>query len=97
MRSVLTTTPRLGPRWASGDTQDYLTQAIRGRGPPNPAIGRTLGLAPETVANHVSNILTKLHVTDRAQAMIQARRAGLGDPTPPQQSPRKPDPHRRIS
>ncbi len=43
----------------------------------NPAIARTLHLAPKTVANHVSNILTKLHFADRAEAIITARRAGL--------------------
>jgi DNA-binding NarL/FixJ family response regulator len=29
------------------------------------------------VRNHVSNILAKLHVADRAQAIIRARDAGL--------------------
>lgn len=43
----------------------------------NPIIARTLHLAPKTVANHVSNILTKLHFADRAEAIVSARRAGL--------------------
>jgi DNA-binding NarL/FixJ family response regulator len=30
------------------------------------------------VRNHVSNIFTKLQVSDRAQAIIRAREAGLG-------------------
>ena len=46
-------------------------------GQNNPMIGRTLHLAPKTVANHVSNILTKLHFADRAEAIVTARRAGL--------------------
>lgn len=41
-------------------------------------IARRLGLAPKTVSNHVSSILAKLHFTDRAQAAIAARQAGLG-------------------
>jgi DNA-binding NarL/FixJ family response regulator len=47
---------------------------------PNSRIARHLGLTPKTVANHVSNILTKLHAPDRAAAILQARRAGLGEP-----------------
>lgn len=45
---------------------------------PNTTIGRRLDIAPKTVANHVSNILLKLQVPDRATAAITARRAGLG-------------------
>lgn len=46
-------------------------------GSNNQAIARTLGLAPKTIANHVSNILTKLQIADRAEAIVRARRAGL--------------------
>ncbi len=45
-------------------------------------IARRLGIAEETVRNHVSNIFTKLHVTDRAQAVVQAREARF-DPEEP--------------
>jgi len=31
------------------------------------------------VRNHVSNILNKLQVADRAEAIIRAREAGLGE------------------
>jgi len=44
----------------------------------NPEIAKRLYLSPETVRNHVSNIFTKLQVADRAQAIIRAREAGLG-------------------
>jgi DNA-binding NarL/FixJ family response regulator len=44
----------------------------------NPEIADRLVLSPKTVRNHVSNIFSKLHVTDRAQAIIRARDAGLG-------------------
>jgi DNA-binding NarL/FixJ family response regulator len=48
------------------------------QGQANPAIAARLGLSHKTVRNHVSNILTKLQVADRAQAIVQARDAGLG-------------------
>lgn len=48
------------------------------RGEPNPVIARTFGLTDKTVRNHVSNILNKLQVADRAQAVARARDAGLG-------------------
>lgn len=44
----------------------------------NTVIARKLGLTPKTVANHVSNILTKLQAADRAQVVVRARRAGFG-------------------
>lgn len=49
----------------------------------NPEIANRLGLRPKTVRNHISNILTKLQVTDRTQAILRAREAGIGDLPPP--------------
>jgi DNA-binding NarL/FixJ family response regulator len=48
------------------------------RGYDNRRIARELFLSDKTVRNHVSNILTKLDVEDRAEAMARARNAGLG-------------------
>jgi DNA-binding NarL/FixJ family response regulator len=48
------------------------------RGENNAEIARILGLHQKTVRNHVSNILSKLHASDRAHAIIMAREAGLG-------------------
>jgi len=48
------------------------------RGYDNATIARRMVLSPKTVRNHVSNVLTKLGVPDRAQAMIKARDEGLG-------------------
>lgn len=48
------------------------------QGASNSGIAATLSLSQKTVRNHVSNIFTKLHVADRAQAVIRAREAGLG-------------------
>jgi DNA-binding NarL/FixJ family response regulator len=48
------------------------------RGDPNQAIAQQFGLSDKTVRNHVSSILNKLQVADRAQAIVRARDAGLG-------------------
>ncbi|MBI3360645.1 MAG: response regulator transcription factor, partial [Chloroflexi bacterium] len=44
----------------------------------NAEIAEKLVLSAKTVRNHVSNILGKLHVAGRAEAIIRAREAGLG-------------------
>jgi DNA-binding NarL/FixJ family response regulator len=44
----------------------------------NAAIARRLAIAEKTVRNHVSSIFSKLHVTDRVQAVVRAREAGYG-------------------
>jgi DNA-binding NarL/FixJ family response regulator len=52
--------------------------ALMAQGLANPAIARRLGIRSKTVGNHVSNILAKLAVVDRTQAILSARDAGLG-------------------
>jgi DNA-binding NarL/FixJ family response regulator len=47
-------------------------------GRSNQQIAAALFLSPKTVRNAVSNVFAKLHVADRAQAIVQAREAGLG-------------------
>src|ERR1700761_799928 len=47
-------------------------------GARNAEIARRMSIAPKTVANHISAIFTKLQVTDRGEAIILARDAGLG-------------------
>ncbi len=63
--------PELTSREAS--ILDLIAQGLN-----NHAIGEKLNVAPKTVANHISNILNKLQVADRAQAIIKAREAGMG-------------------
>jgi DNA-binding NarL/FixJ family response regulator len=47
-------------------------------GRSNAEIARQLYLADKTVRNHVSNVFAKLRVSDRSQAIVRAREAGLG-------------------
>ena len=48
------------------------------RGLDNAAIARRLDLAPKTVRNQLSVLMTKLGASDRAEASVMAREAGLG-------------------
>jgi DNA-binding NarL/FixJ family response regulator len=55
---------------------EILELLAQGRG--NQDIARRLYLSPKTVRNHVANILAKLELADRSQAIVAAREAGLG-------------------
>jgi two-component system, NarL family, response regulator LiaR len=46
-------------------------------GESNQDIGRELSLSANTVANHISSILAKLHLDNRIQAAVQAVRSGI--------------------
>jgi DNA-binding NarL/FixJ family response regulator len=59
--------------------RDVLALIARGRS--NAEIADHYVLSLKTVRNHVSNVLTKLGVATRAQAIVAAREAGLA-PTP---------------
>ncbi|MFP5319440.1 MAG: response regulator, partial [Acidimicrobiia bacterium] len=50
------------------------------QGHDNATIARRVYLSPKTVRNHVSNIISKLQVADRAQAIARARDVGIGAP-----------------
>jgi DNA-binding NarL/FixJ family response regulator len=63
--------PDLTPR-----EQDVL--AALARGATTSQIAHRLDLSDKTVRNHLSNIFTKLCVTDRTQAVIKARENGFG-------------------
>lgn len=51
---------------------------LMARGLQNDVIAAQLALSPRTIRNYVSNIFSKLHVADRAEAIVKARDAGLG-------------------
>jgi DNA-binding NarL/FixJ family response regulator len=49
----------------------------------NAQIAQQEFLSAKTVANNVSNILAKLHLSERGQAIVAAREAGMGSDTQP--------------
>jgi DNA-binding NarL/FixJ family response regulator len=55
--------------------EEILTLIALGRS--NTDIARHLVVSDKTVRNHITNIFAKLGVTDRAQAIVRARDAGL--------------------
>jgi DNA-binding NarL/FixJ family response regulator len=75
---------RASPRAGSAFPQltereiEVLDQIAQGQ--PNQRIALRLSISEKTVRNHVSNIFTKLAVTDRTEAALRAREAGLGSP-----------------
>ena len=70
-RADTTAFPELTPR-----EREVLDLIATGLG--NAAIAARLGLAANTVSNHISNIFGKLQVASRAEAIVRARSAGLG-------------------
>ena len=56
--------------------REVLEMIAAGKG--NAAIAHELMISLKTVRNHVSNIFTKLQVSDRSAAIVKARQAGLG-------------------
>jgi DNA-binding NarL/FixJ family response regulator len=70
-----TTLPQAFPELSDREREilDLIAQ-----GHKNTDIAHHLFLSPKTVRNHVSNILHKLQVADRTEAIIRAREAGLG-------------------
>jgi DNA-binding NarL/FixJ family response regulator len=67
--------PRAFPELTERE-EEVLTLIAQGKS--NQEIARELFLTLKTVRNHASNIFVKLQVADRAQAVIRAREAGLG-------------------
>lgn len=72
-----TPAPKLYPELTERE-REILSLITAGEG--NIQVARRLGLSAKTVANHVSNILTKLQVQNRAEAIAAARQAGLDNP-----------------
>jgi len=70
---------RLAQRVSAPDLSEREIEVLRliSAGKSNKEIGSALFIAEDTVKRHVSNILTKLGVSDRAQAATEAIRRGF--------------------
>jgi len=72
------------PPNVSDDIFDELTSREReilefiAQGKTNAEIATLLNLSPKTVSNYISNVLLKVHATDRAKLMLMALEAGVG-------------------
>lgn len=79
--ALLTTTHdarSVAPPFPELTTRERQVLELVGSGLRNHAVAQRLGISQKTVANHLSAIFVKLHVEDRTQAVLLARRAGLG-------------------
>lgn len=65
-------------KFAELTEREYEILELIAQGDNNMVIANKLSLSIKTVQNYVSSILTKLQVADRAQAIVRARKAGLG-------------------
>jgi DNA-binding NarL/FixJ family response regulator len=72
--------PRRAPQRAFPELTEREEEVLSlvAQGKSNREIARQLFVSLKTVRNHVSHILLKLQVADRAQAVIRARDAGMG-------------------
>jgi DNA-binding NarL/FixJ family response regulator len=66
--------PQLFPELSARE-REILT--LIAQGDTNAEIAACLVLSPKTIRNHITNILSKLQVADRAEAILRAREAGL--------------------
>jgi DNA-binding NarL/FixJ family response regulator len=75
--------PGLGARISTMTPRERDVLALIGEGLSNADIGRRLYLSTATVKDHVSAVLAKLAVTNRVQAAVIARDAGIMGAPPP--------------
>ncbi|GAA1990519.1 response regulator transcription factor [Amycolatopsis minnesotensis] len=71
--------PRAAPAFPELTAREREVLGLIATGSSNTVIASTLCLSPKTVRNHISNVFAKLRVADRAEAIVRARNAGLGD------------------
>lgn len=75
--------PAAAPPFPELTGREHQILELVAAGRSNTDIADRLGVAPKTIRNHVSTIFAKLQVRDRAEAIVRAREAGLGEPPPP--------------
>ena len=72
------TGPTAGPAFPELSARELEVLDLVARGYDNRRIARELFLSDKTVRNHVSNVVAKIGATDRTDAILRARAAGLG-------------------
>jgi pimeloyl-ACP methyl ester carboxylesterase/DNA-binding CsgD family transcriptional regulator len=72
--------PATSPRAVFPELSDRECEVLDliAQGLSNSEIAQHLVISPKTVRNHITSIFGKLDVTNRAQAIVRAREAGLG-------------------
>jgi DNA-binding NarL/FixJ family response regulator len=73
------TSPRTEDAFPELTAREREVLTLIAAGLSNSVIAARLGLAVNTVGNHISSIFAKLQVASRAEAIVRARSAGLGD------------------
>jgi DNA-binding NarL/FixJ family response regulator len=76
--AYLSAPPADAPAFPSLTARERQVLELIADGLGNAGIAARLGISPNTIANHVSNIFGKLRVVSRAEAIVRARDAGLG-------------------
>ena len=74
---VLSTPPE--PAFAELTRREREVLELIASGLSNLDIAAKLGLSTNTISNHISSIFSKLQVGSRAEAIVRARSAGIGD------------------
>jgi DNA-binding NarL/FixJ family response regulator len=81
MRSTDSSRPRAGPSFPSSPRERQVL-ALIAQGLDNAQIAARLELSEKTVRNHITRIFDKIEVENRSQAIVAARKAGLGIESP---------------
>jgi DNA-binding NarL/FixJ family response regulator len=70
---------RLADRMMRADltARELQTLELLAQGSTNKQIAETLNISDHTVRHHVNNIMEKLHVSDRTEAVATALRSGV--------------------
>lgn len=75
---AMTRKPHVGDLFPKLTEREQEVLELIADGHSNEEIAKRLDITIKTVRNNVSNLLNKLQVTDRAQAILLAKEAGLG-------------------
>lgn len=78
VQDFLPAVPAMPPAFAELTARERQLLALLAQGQDNASLAQALALSEKTVRNHISSIYAKLGVRKRAEAVVAARRAGLG-------------------